>query len=212
MNTSAANRVSLGVVLLAAGASVRMRQPKMLLPWGGSTVIGSLIHTWTGLGSQQIAVVCAPGSPVDAELNRLGFPDRQRIYNLRPENGMFSSITCAAQWAGWEPGLTHFAIVLGDQPHLAGETLRQLIALASDRPGKICQPYRAGSPRHPVLIPAPLFRLIPESGSSTLKEFLALNAASRAGFESEDEGLDLDLDRMDDYEEAKRRFDHADRG
>ena len=202
--------MSLGVVLLAAGASVRMRQPKMLLPWGDSTVIGSLIQTWAGLGSRQIAVVCVHGSPVDAELNRLGFPDRQRIYNHCPENGMFSSITCAAQWTGWEPGLTHFAIVLGDQPHLSGETLRQLIALASNRPGQICQPCRAGAPRHPVLIPAPLFRSIPDSGRSTLKEFLALNAASRAGFESEDQGLDLDLDRMDDYQEAKRRFDNAD--
>src|SRR5262245_22414275 len=63
-----------GVVILAAGASSRMRQPKLLLPWGGTTVLGHLLGQWKALHARQIAVVCAvEGEAVVAELDRLGF-------------------------------------------------------------------------------------------------------------------------------------------
>src|SRR3989442_15619712 len=106
---------SLGVVLLAAGRSRRMGRPKLLLPWGKTSVIGHLIGRWQELGAQQIAVVCAAGEPsIQEELDRLRFSRANRISNPAPERGMFSSIQCAARWFGWEAGLTHWAIVLGD--------------------------------------------------------------------------------------------------
>jgi len=64
-----------GVVILAAGASSRMGKPKMLLPWGGTTVLGHLIVQWKALRAGQIAVVLATGDqPVSAQLDRLDFP------------------------------------------------------------------------------------------------------------------------------------------
>ena len=72
---SAKRAFSLGVVILAAGRSARMGQPKLLLPWGGTSVLGHLIEQWRALGAKQIAVVCAPGDEaIQAELDRLGFP------------------------------------------------------------------------------------------------------------------------------------------
>src|SRR5947207_464975 len=59
-----------GVVLLAAGASSRMGQPKLLLPWRATTVLGHLIEQWQKLSAQQIAVVCAAGDQaIEQELN-----------------------------------------------------------------------------------------------------------------------------------------------
>src|SRR5947209_16030515 len=104
-----------GVVILAAGRSSRMGQPKLLLPWGKTSILGHLIGQWTLLGAKQIAVVrSSDDEALNAELNRLNFPERSRIVNPLPERGMFSSIQCAAGWRGWEPILTHWAIVLGD--------------------------------------------------------------------------------------------------
>jgi len=54
--------VHLGVVILAAGASSRMGQPKMLLPWGKTSIIGHLIEQWQQGRPEQIAVVTAVGS------------------------------------------------------------------------------------------------------------------------------------------------------
>ena len=120
--------VSVAAVILAAGASARMGRPKLLLPWGGTSVLGHLIHQWTELGAGQIAVVVAAGDQtIQRELDRLGFAPEHRIPNPQPERGMFSSIQCAARWTGWHNSATHWSIVLGDQPHLKLETLRALI-------------------------------------------------------------------------------------
>src|SRR6185503_3883247 len=113
------------VVILAAGASSRMGRPKMLLPWGETTVLGCLVAQWQQTGARQITVVVAANdSGITNELDRIGFPREQRITNPDPARGMFSSIQAAARWHGWNASLTHWAIALGDQPHLASETLR----------------------------------------------------------------------------------------
>ena len=132
-------KLELGVVLLAAGASTRMGRPKMLLPWGDTSVLGHLVTQWRDLGAGQIAVVCAAADQaLLTELERLNFPPDQRIANPTPELGMFSSIQCAARWPHWKPALTHWAIVLGDQPHLRCETLHALLDFAAAHSEKIC--------------------------------------------------------------------------
>src|ERR1043166_8703452 len=71
---------SLAAVILAAGRSVRMGQPKLLLPWGGRSIIGHLLAQWRDLKAQQITVVCAGGDMnIQEELDRLGFPTGDRI-------------------------------------------------------------------------------------------------------------------------------------
>src|ERR1017187_4844161 len=94
MTRPAAERAfSLGVIILAAGRSARMGKPKLLLPWGKTSVLGHLIEQWRALGADQIAVVCAPGDvAVRAELDRLGVLEGNRIGNPAPERGMFSSV------------------------------------------------------------------------------------------------------------------------
>jgi len=197
--------LSTGVVLLAAGRSTRMGKPKLLLAWGGTSVLGHLIKQWQALRAKQIAVVCAPGyQPIQAELDRLGFPTQNRIVNPSPEQGMFSSIQCAAQWPGWREVLTHWAIVLGDQPHLKGQTLRQVLDFSTAHPAKACQPARRGHGRHPVLLPKALFRRIANSTAATLKEFLAARPRQVALCELDDPALDLDIDCPEDYEHALR--------
>ncbi|HEX5175819.1 MAG TPA: NTP transferase domain-containing protein, partial [Chthoniobacteraceae bacterium] len=118
----------LGVVVLGAGASTRMGRPKMLLPWGGSTIVGHAINIWRKLGAAQIAVVHAERDvPMITELKRLQLPASGRIANPAPAQGMFSSVLCAAQWPRWEIGLTHWLVSLGDQPHLRMSTLHRLV-------------------------------------------------------------------------------------
>ena len=98
---SAERADSLAVVILAAGRSVRMGRPKLLLPWGQTSVLGHLLGQWQALRVGQTAVVCAAGDDgIHAELDRLGFPAADRICNPAPDRGMFSSIQCAANQSG----------------------------------------------------------------------------------------------------------------
>ena len=195
---------ALAVIILAAGASRRMGRSKLLLPWNGTTVIGHLIARWRALSAAQTAVVCrADDEELAAELDRLHFPRNLRITNPKPERGMFSSIQCAAQWNGWRKGLTVWAILLGDQPHLHPATLRALLDFQRARPRAICQPVYAGHRRHPVLLPRRVFAALRRSRAITLKDFLQQSEAPRAECPLTDPGLDLDLDYPEDYERAQ---------
>jgi molybdenum cofactor cytidylyltransferase len=197
---------SFGVVILAAGSSQRMGQPKLLLPWRDSTVLQHLIQTWNELGAGQIAVVSTERlQPLWNELDRLRFPMEDRIMNPDPDRGMFSSIQCAASWKGWRTELTHIVVTLGDQPHLKMDTLRCLLQYGRSHPTRICQPIRKGRSRHPVLFPQDIFREIPDSAVANLKEFLRGQGNKAEGFESDDEGLDWDMDTPADYEKLKQR-------
>ncbi len=198
-------RISLGVVILGAGRSERMGRPKLLLPWGATSVLGHLIERWEGLGAEQIAVVCAAGDrAVPAELDRLNISRVGRIANPAPERGMFSSIRCAAEWSEWKNGLTHWAIVLGDQPHLGRETCQRLLEFSQRRLESVCQPRQGGHRRHPVLLPKAAFAGLANSTAADLKEYLA--KCKTAFCELEDEGLGLDIDREEDYERAVKMY------
>jgi molybdenum cofactor cytidylyltransferase len=191
------------VVILAAGASVRMGRPKLLLPWRGTSIIGHLIAQWRELGAAQIAVVCRPGDDaIQVELDRLAFPRADRIHNPNAGQGMFSSVQCAARWSGWRDALTGWAIVLGDQPHLQASTLRQLVVLHEKHPAAICQPRFEGRVRHPVILPRVVFTGLRTAVTVTLKDFLSETVGEKIECVVDDAGLKLDLDRPEDYDKA----------
>jgi molybdenum cofactor cytidylyltransferase len=195
------------VMILAAGASSRMGRPKMLLPWGETSVLGHLIAQWKKADAHQITVVCvADDEGIHNELDRIAFARQQRIVNPAPSRGMFSSIQAAARWPGWSPTLTHWAIALGDQPHLANATLRAVSEFAAQHVDKICQPSRNIRPRHPVFLPKHVFETLADSTPHTLKEFLIAHVSEVRLIEVNDPGLDLDLDTPADYENARRRI------
>ena len=198
-----AHAQKLGAVILAAGRSARMGRPKLLLPWGKTTVLGHLVEEWQRLGAGQITVVCAAGdAAIHAELDRLGFPLKERIINPRPDRGMFSSIQCAARWKGWRRALRHWAIVLGDQPHLRPETLAAVVQAGAKLSGHVSQPAWHGQAGHPVLLPKELFLLLAHSRAKTLKGFLQRKRVILC--EVDDPGLTTDLDTPEDYEAAVR--------
>lgn len=193
----------LGVILLAAGASSRMGQPKLLLPWGHRSILSHLLEQWRVLGALQTTVVIgASQSPIAAELSRLSVREADRIINPDPSQGMFSSIQCAARWPGWKAELTHWVLSLGDQPHVHLDTLHHLLDVASLYPEKICQPARLGRPKHPILFPKSEFLELAHSSSPDLKSHLALRPNRRQWFDCEDAGLDFDIDQPADYQRA----------
>jgi len=194
-------------MLLAAGKSGRMGKSKLLLPWAGTSVVGHQLHTWQQLRPGQIAVVRAEADQaLLTELDRLGVARHDQITNPRPELGMFSSIRCAAQWRGWDQGLTHWVITLGDQPHLRLETLRTLLHFSATNPDQVCQPRRLGWPHHPVVLPRKFFLELGVTPAHTLKDYLAGIPGEVTCCEIDDAGLELDLDTPADYARALARF------
>jgi molybdenum cofactor cytidylyltransferase len=195
--------ISVGVIILAAGASSRMGRAKMLMPWNGTTVIGHLVELWRQLDAAQLAVVyAADDADVAAGLDQLDLPPAVRISNPFPARGMFSSIQCAARWDGWNRHLTHWAIALGDQPHVRAATLRALVDFAARNPASICQPAFGGRARHPVIMPQFAWKELAASEDETLRNFLHARSGHVQLLEVDDPGVALDLDVPADYERA----------
>ena len=203
MHTENFAALDVGVVILAAGRSVRMGQPKLLLPWGGKSVLGHQLRTWQRLGAGQIAMVCAVAdAAIRAEVDHLNFPQDARIFNPEPERGMFSSIRCAAQWSGWRADIARLAVVLGDQPHVRFETLQTLLEFSARHANQVCQPRASGRLRHPVILPKEVFARLRGSAAASLKEFLLAGSLEAAACDSADRGLEFDLDTPADYQRA----------
>jgi molybdenum cofactor cytidylyltransferase len=198
--------MNLGVAILAAGASSRMGRAKLLLPWAATTVLGNLLGQWRALAPAQLAVVVREDdAALHCELERLGESAENRIVNPTPECGMFSSVQSAARWQGWASSVTHWAVALGDQPLVRSETLRDLLEFARAHPDQVCQPSRNARGRHPVILPRVVWAQLPGATAQNLKQFLLSSGRSAARFETEDDGLDLDLDEPADYERALKR-------
>jgi len=202
--------MNLGVAILAAGASSRMGRSKLLLPWGTTTVLGHLLGLWRAVRPAQLAVVTtASDVGVHQELERLGLPTTNCILNPAPERGMFSSVQGAAAWEGWTTTVTHWAIALGDQPLVRIETLRELLQFAEAHEEQVCQPSRNGRGRHPVILTQKVRAQLRSSTAQNFKQFLLRCGTTMARLETDDEGLDIDLDEPADYERALKRVQAA---
>ncbi len=140
----------ISAILLAAGESRRMGQPKMLLPWGETTVLGGAIATFGAVGLGEILVVTGAGrAQVEALVQEFSqkYPLRS-IFNPRFKEGeMLSSIQAGLAALG--PAESAALIALGDQPQVRGDIVR-----------RICQVYI--ETQAPLVIPS--FKL--KTGSS----------------------------------------------
>ncbi|MFT3990962.1 MAG: nucleotidyltransferase family protein [Luteolibacter sp.] len=187
------------VIILAAGASRRMGSPKALLPWGKRTVLEHLIAVWKEANASEIIVVHDSGNvALGTEMDRLGI--RHRITNMNPEDGMMSSIRCAAD-ANIRTPLV--AISLVDQPQIPAELIRVLVTAAANESGTIWQPQHKGKHGHPVVFPTAEFLKIRKTSAATLREFLRDRQSSRRFLTWKNDDVLIDLDTPEDYEQAK---------
>ncbi len=113
---------------MAAGASTRLGRPKQLLPFRGTNLI---VHTvLAGLESKCLPIVVVLGSNSALIAETISHFPIQIVKNDHWNLGMSSSI-----WAGMtkllelDSELEAAVIATCDQPHVAGKTIDDLIAL-----------------------------------------------------------------------------------
>lgn len=193
------------VAILAAGESRRMGQPKLCLPWGETTILGHLLDQWRKAGADKILVVHGPGeTPVARELDRLGFPSTQRSVNIAMNRGMMGSVVTATRMALHDTSLTHLVIALGDQPNLQTETLRELLHLCANSPGKLIRVVHENKAGHPLALPAHALAELSTTSCETLRDFLRLKEMPVSDLTTDDSGVLLDVDTPGDYARATR--------
>ncbi|MBI4731751.1 MAG: nucleotidyltransferase family protein [Chloroflexi bacterium] len=191
---------NVSAIILAAGESQRMGQPKLLLPWGGRTVLGQVVSTFAAAGIEEIVVVTGGTRElVEEEVGRLArqFPARA-VYN--PEyarDGMLSSIQRGIGSLGLRPRAA--LIGLGDQPQVREDTVRATCVAFVEKRAQLVVPTHGGRRGHPWLAARPLWdEILSLPASITPRQFLAIHAGKIEYVETDDSILQ-DLDTPEDY-------------
>lgn len=113
------------LLLLAAGTSSRMKQPKQLLPWGSESLIEHQIKTLLATNNSVSVVLGAYSKEISQMIKR--FPIRTLI-NEDWKKGMGSSIAYGVQQlVAKEPTTDGILIALIDQPLLTTDHFNKMI-------------------------------------------------------------------------------------
>jgi len=200
--------MKLGIVILAAGLSRRMGTPKMLLPWGKTSVLGQVTETLyraaADAGEVEMVIVCGGARPaVEAEAARLAafFPLRT-VFNPEYESGeMMSSIRVGL--AGLSPLAQAALIALGDQPQLSLDSARGVVSAWEMSGAGLVIPSFANRRGHPWLAERALWGRLGES--QTARAFLQASSAE-IYYTQADESVLKDLDTPADYAEGLKNI------
>lgn len=124
------------LLILAAGRSQRMGQPKQLLPIGNQTLLTRTVHTALRSKATNVAVVL--GAEFDACFNALQEIQTSKLtllQNLHYQSGLASSIHCGINYfIQSQVAIDDVIISVCDQPDLTPEIFNQLIQSNSNQP------------------------------------------------------------------------------
>ncbi len=186
----------------AAGASRRMGRAKLLLPVGGTTVVGATVEALIEGGA---AGVCLVVRPEDGPLHRWaaeqGLPMAE---NPAPDRGMLSSILAGLEALGGVGRLAAVGEPLlvcpADLPELAASTVAAVLARL-ERGATLAVPVHAGRRGHPLGIAAARIPDLPGLDPAVgLRQLLAERPDEVSEVEVDDPGSVRDLDTPEDYE------------
>ena len=165
------------------------------------------MYIYKKVNATQVAVVSSSSDKyITSELNRLKWPEKNRIFNPQATPEMFSSVLCGFQWDGWHSNVSHLAVALGDQPLIREKTISDLITYARHNPKNICQPFYESRRRHPVIMPFQIVEKITSQNHPNLREALNDYKEIISTFPCDDPGLITDIDTPADYEEALQHY------
>jgi molybdenum cofactor cytidylyltransferase len=122
-------------LVLAAGGSRRLGRPKQLLPYRGATLLDHTVSTARDCGFDQLVV--ALGGGAEEVRGRVDLAGADVVVNDGYGEGCSSSIAIALD--ALDRTATVLVLLLGDQPGVAPETVRALLAGRGDAPLAVCR-------------------------------------------------------------------------
>jgi molybdenum cofactor cytidylyltransferase len=162
-------------LVLAAGGSRRLGQPKQLLPFRGATLLDAALGTARACAFDQLLVTL--GGWAEEVRAGVDLSDAQVVVNDAYGTGCSSSI--AAAMGALDPRAGLLVLLLGDQPGVTPEAVRALLAGRGAAPIAVCR-YHDGL-GHPLAFGRELFaELATLNGDKAVWRLLDERAAERA--------------------------------
>ena len=143
-------------ILLAAGDSKRMGEPKALLAYDGITFIDSILNKFSKIGCEPIISILGASAELICEKTKVH--TFQCFRNPNPEDGQLSSLQIAIGHLPQES--MGFIMALVDHPMVKLDTYQKLFEMAKANPDNIIIPEFFGQKGHPVYFGRPFLNSI----------------------------------------------------
>jgi molybdenum cofactor cytidylyltransferase len=190
-------------IILAAGESARMGEPKQLMDFGGKTMLAGVIEAFQTPKVGEIRVVL--GYKAKEIADSLKNYRVKFITNKDFKRGMFTSAQTGL--SNLPKNCDIFMIALADQPLLKRETVEKLLEEWRIRRAKILVPMCEGRGGHPLLIAGNYAKEIVEMNPDlTLKHFLANHPDDVVRVPVADRGVLTDIDDRESYEQERKKL------
>jgi len=186
---------SIAGIILAAGASQRMGQPKPLLLWHGKPFICHVARTALDAGLAPVVIVTgAHAEEVRAALADLPV---EIVYNPNWAEGQSTSVRTGLQ--ALPPETTAAIFLLADQPHIPAALVRALLEQHVQTRAPIVAPLIGEQRGNPVLFDRSTFPdLMSLHGDAGGRLIFSRYPAAYVPWH--DPNLLLDVDTLEDYE------------
>jgi molybdenum cofactor cytidylyltransferase len=210
MHAAIPGKQAVYAIVLAAGRSVRMgEKPKLLLPFGSSTVLGCVLDAVAAAPVDRAFVVLGAWREEIEPLVR-GY-NVSIVYNRDFDLGMLSSVQ--AGFRAVPPGQGAAFVVPGDHPGLTPGVFARLLEAREEGGAGLIVPQFGDRGGHPLLVDlcfrAEIDRLGPDEG---LRGLLGRHPGRVRRVPVEEAGILLDLDTPEDYRRARPRNGKKDPG
>lgn len=191
----------ISAIILAAGQSRRMGQPKMLLPWGNRTVLEQVVATFLKAGVEEIVIVTG-AEQKQVEKAIVGYPVRAAHNSDYATGEMLSSLQCGLREL---PAETQASLIgLGDQPQVRGESIRSICDAYLHRPSELIVPSFQMRRGHPWLIARTLWEeILALRPPKTPRDFLNHHAGDILYINMATSTILADLDTPEDYRKSR---------
>lgn len=177
------------VIVLAAGASTRLGQPKQLAKVGGKPALHRVVTSATALAGHAVTVVVGAQA---SELTRLlAHSPASVVVNRHWEEGMASSIRCGL--AALSPASEAVLILLGDQVAVTADDLKRLANAWNGDDGTIAAATYGQQVGVPAIFPRAYFSELAElRGDQGARRLLERNSHRLVRVPMPNASIDLD--------------------
>ncbi len=186
-------------IILAAGSSTRMGQPKALLDVGGLTFLDRILAGHRTLGLPVTVILGEHHARIKAGVN---LSEAIVLVNPHPELGPLSSVKIGLKSLGECQAVLIHPV---DHPLVARDTLQALVDGHDALPDRIIVPEFGARRGHPVLFPQPFFKeLLAAPLDQGARYVVRKHPESVLAIEVRDEGVVQNIDTPEDYERLVR--------
>ena len=197
---------SVTAIILGAGESSRMGRPKLLLPFGDSTMIGTVINHVLASSVEKTIVVL--GSNFDSHQEVIKDYPVEIVKNEQYREGMFSSVKCGLETV--PDGTDAVMVLLGDQPMIQAEEMDQLIDYYRDSEKEIAIATHGNKRGHPILFGNKFVsELTGYPNEASLRDLLQKHPSEILEIKTGSDRILRDIDTENDYQfELKHHHKH----